>query len=305
MPGRDDRGHRARRAVGDDRPRRLREHALRHQRERRLLADVAALGRGDREPVGVGILEKPDVGGLQRDPRQQAGEIRRGGLRLVREPAVGLAPLDHDLAAELLQKRQGHAAARAVAGVEPDPGPAAADRGHVHRRQHEPQVRGGGVERAGRAAATADRRLRIRRLEPGQHLPSRRGRQHPTRGRKELQAVVAGGIVARRDLHAARGRGLAHRDAHARRGGDPAVDDVPAERQQPGGDRRGEGRPALATVATHDDGARRQAGGERGGVSRGDLGGERRADDPAQPRHADDQRLLGGWGGGGRHRGGV
>ena len=136
------------------------------------------------------------------------------------------------------------------------------------------------------------------------HLSCRR-RQHPPGRREQLHPVVAGRVVAGRDLDAAGGGPLPHGDAHRRRGRDAAIDHVAAGHGEPGRDRRRQQRPALTAVAAEQNRPRGQRRCKGKSVSGRHLRRERTPHNTPQPRHAHDQRFVDGRGVGSRARGGV
>ena len=284
MTGRDRGGHAARRAVHDDRPRPLGEHAFDRQRDRRLLADVAAVGRGDRKPVGVRILKKSDIGVLLPDPRQHAGEVFGRRLRQMFEQPVGLAPLDHHLTPEMLEERHGHAAARAMPAVEPDPRPVAADRRDIHGRRDETHVRGRAVHFPDIPDGLGQRPRFVARgdgLKSFEHLLAGSCREHAARAGEQFHAVVGRGIVAGRDLDAAGRDFVANHDPDGGRGRHAAVDHVAADPCQIVGDRGRQHGAARAAVAADHDRAGGQRVGKRGGIPHRHVGCEARAHDTA------------------------
>ena len=301
VPRGDQRRHPTRRAVDHDRPGAfrqwgLRQHRLDGQRERRLLADVSPLGRGNRQPVGIGILEEADICVLKHDSGQHIGKVVGRRLRRVLKAAVGLAPLDHDLAAEMLEQRPGHAAARTVARVEPDSRPAAADRLHVDRLRDERDVGRTAVDQANGARLHGGLSGRVCRggLRPKSleyHGPGC-CREHATRRGKKLEAVVGGGVVAGGDLDAAGGPLVSHDDPHGGRGCNPAVDHVAARSREVFRDCRRQQRPGCAAVATDHDRPGGQRASEGGDIANGHLGREAAADDATESGDADDQEVA-------------
>ena len=290
VPRGDRRRHAARRAVHDDRPRRLREHGLDAQRERRLLADVPSVGRGDRQPVGIGILKKSDIRVLLPDLRQHRGEVFGRRLGRMLEQAVGLPSRDRELAAEVLEEQPCAAAAGAMPRVEPDPRSAAADRLDIDGRRDEPDMRRAAIDVSHAAAHRAGGFHTVgKRVKPGEHVRPVGSREHAARRREELEAVVLRRVMARGNLDATGGPLLTHDDTDRRRGGDAAVDHIATAGHEKLAQGCREQRPVRAAVAADHNRPGRQGSCERGRVARCHVGCERRSHDAAQPRNAHDQ----------------
>jgi hypothetical protein len=99
--------------------------------------------------------------------------------------------------------------------------------------------------------------------------------------------------VARRDRDPAGPSGVLHGQEDRGRARHPDVEDVAAYAPQTGLRGGGQERTADARVAAQHDrraaAAGRGGGAVGGGVGRHDLGGERLAHDPPDPRYADDE----------------
>ena len=121
------------------------------------------------------------------------------------------------------------------------------------------------------------------RVKNGQHSGPSGSRQHAARSRKKLEPVVAGRIVAGRNLEAARGPFGPHHNAQRGSGGHTAVDDVAALPSKKVGQCRGKQRPRGSAVAADHDRARGERGEKSRGVTHGHIGGEAAAHHPTQP----------------------
>ena len=281
-----------RRQVQHHRALRLRQPPLRGQGQRQLLADVAARLVDDRQAIGVGVLREPDVGPDGRDDRGQGPQVPLGRLGGMVVPPVGLAPQDQRLAPQGLPEQDGpQPPAGAVAGVEHDPEPAAADPPR-HRR---PRATASQVLGQSGSSSVADPPLgvpagpaELAPLDAVEHGPALgRAQDHPL-GLEELQAVVLGRVVRRRDLDPAGRPPVADQPAQRRRGHRPGQQDVAPGRRHGGRHRRDEDRGRDPAVVPDDDRPRPAAG----GIGRRELGRDDRvepvADDPPQPRDARD-----------------
>ena len=259
--------------------------------QRQLLADVAAILVDDREPIGVGVLREADRGphrGHDRAEFLQIGFRRLGRMIVV---SVGSVTQDDRPGSQGFQERDAEPPPCPVARVEDHLETPPPDRRDVHGLEDAGQVPGIGIiDRAGSAQAIPARPAKIADLPPIEQDAALLGPQHHAPRLEELEAIVTGWVMRRRDLDPARQSSFAHEPADGRRRGRPRPQHVVTRRGDTGLDGQGEDRRGHASVMADDDRPRLALA----RIGRGELHHRRRveavADDPTKPGDARDPR---------------
>ena len=282
--------HPARGAIHHDRALLAAQNVIDAQSERVFLAEIVARFVDDRQPIGIGILAKADVGSGLAHQRQNRLQIVRRRLGHMLEQTIRLAADDFRFNSQRGKHPPSQDAARSMIRIEQHLELPRANPLDVDRLEQERQVI---LRRIGRLREFADPRCR---LPVGRaaailidHRLARVGRNDSARLGEQLQTVVLRRVVARRNLDSARRLIVANERSGRGRCRDARIDHVAADRREPTNERRHEHRPCRAAIARDHDRPRRQAGGEGRGIADRDLGRQAFANDPAQAGNADDR----------------